>query len=71
MILFLSFDATTGLVQVTIAYMARQHGLGDAAISGLVAINTLPHTFKFIWAPIPDTTFLETFWNPRLRFTTG
>ena len=57
MFLFLPFGATSGFVLVTIGYAARQQGLGDAAIAGLVAINTLPHTFKFLWAPIPDTTF--------------
>jgi len=62
MLLFLPFGATTGFVQVTIAYTARQQGMGDAAIAGLVAINLLPHTFKFLWAPIPDTTFTRRGW---------
>lgn len=62
MILFLPFGATSGFVSVTIGYTARQQGLGDAAIAGLVAINTLPHTFKFLWAPIPDTTFSRRGW---------
>src|SRR5262245_27578906 len=62
MFLFLPFGATSGFVQVTIGYTARQQGLGDAAIAGLVAINTLPHTFKFLWAPIPDTTFSRRGW---------
>jgi MFS transporter, PAT family, beta-lactamase induction signal transducer AmpG len=47
---------------VTIAYTARQQGLGDAAIAELVAISLLPHTFKFLWAPIPDTTFSRRGW---------
>jgi hypothetical protein len=62
MVLFLPFGATVGFVQVTIAYTARQQGLGDAAIAELVAINLLPHTFKFLWAPIPDTTFSRRGW---------
>jgi PAT family beta-lactamase induction signal transducer AmpG len=62
MFLFLPFGATSGFVSVTIGYTARQQGLGDAAIAGLVAINTLPHTFKFLWAPIPDTTFSRRGW---------
>jgi MFS transporter, PAT family, beta-lactamase induction signal transducer AmpG len=62
MILFLPFGATSGFVSVTIGYVARQQGLGDAAIAGLVAINTLPHTFKFLWAPIPDTAFTRRGW---------
>jgi MFS family permease len=62
MVLFLPFGATSGFVSVTIAYTARQQGLGDAAIAELVAINLLPHTFKFFWAPIPDTTFSRRGW---------
>jgi PAT family beta-lactamase induction signal transducer AmpG len=62
MVLFLPFGATVGFVQVTIGYTARQQGLGDAAIAELVAINLLPHTFKFLWAPIPDTTFSRRGW---------
>src|SRR5262245_42188715 len=62
MFLFLPFGATSGFVSVTIGYTARQQGLGDAAIAGLVAINTLPHTFKFLWAPIPDTTYSRRGW---------
>ena len=62
MLLNLPFGATAGFVGVTIAYLARQQGLGDAAIAALVAINTLPHTFKFFWAPIPDTTLTRRRW---------
>ena len=62
MILFLPFGATSGFVMVTIGYLAKQQGLGDAAIAGLVAINTLPHTFKFFWAPLPDTLFTRRAW---------
>ena len=62
MILFLPFGATSGFVQVTIAYTARQQGMGDAAIASLVAINILPHTFKFFWAAVPDTTFSRRGW---------
>ena len=62
MLLFLPFGATTGFVQVTIGYLAKQQGLGDAAIAGLVAINLLPHTFKFFWAPLPDTLLTRRRW---------
>ena len=62
MLLFLPFGATSGFVSVTIGYLAKQEGIGDAAIAGLVAINTLPHTFKFFWAPLPDTTFSRRGW---------
>jgi len=62
MLLFLPFGATSGFVSVTIAYLAKQQGLGDAAIAGLVAINVVPHTFKFFWAPLPDTLLTRRRW---------
>jgi MFS family permease len=62
MVLFLPFGATSGFVSVTIGFIAKQHGLGDATIGGLVAINLLPHTFKFFWAPLPDTLLTRRHW---------
>src|SRR4051812_46041250 len=62
MILFLPFGATSGFVSVTIGYLAKQQGLGDATIAGLIALNTLPHTWKFCWAPISDMTFSRRGW---------
>jgi len=62
MLLFLPFGATSGFVSVTIGYLAKQQGLGDAAIAGLVATNLLPHTFKFFWAPLPDTFLTRRRW---------
>jgi MFS family permease len=62
MLLFLPFGATSGFVAVTIGYLGKQQGLGDATIAGLVAINLLPHTFKFFWAPLPDTLLTRRRW---------
>jgi len=62
MVLFFPFGATSGFVSVTIGYLAKQQGIGDAAIAGLVAMSVLPHTFKFFWAPLPDTTFTRRRW---------
>jgi PAT family beta-lactamase induction signal transducer AmpG len=62
MVLFFPFGATSGFVSVTIGYLAKQQGLGDSAIAGLVAIAILPHTFKFFWAPFPDATFTRRGW---------
>jgi PAT family beta-lactamase induction signal transducer AmpG len=61
-VLYLPYGAANGFISVTIAYTARQRGLGDSAIAELVAASLLPHTFKFLWAPIPDTTFSRRWW---------
>jgi MFS family permease len=62
MILFLPFGATSGFVQVTIGFLAKQQGIGDAAIASLVAINLVPQIYKFLWAPLPDTLFTRKTW---------
>lgn len=59
-ILFLPFGATSGFVAVTIGHFAARAGFSDGAIAAMVAMNTLPHTWKFLWAPIVDTL-----WNGR------
>lgn len=61
-ILFLPFGATNGYIAVTIGYLASHAGIGDAAISAMVATNTLPHTWKFAWAPIVDAVWTGRGW---------
>jgi len=62
-ILFLPFGATAGFVQVTIAYLAANVAhLSDATVAAMVAINTLPHTWKFAWAPAIDTLWTGKGW---------
>lgn len=59
-ILFLPFGATSGFVGVTISHFAAKAGMSDSVIAALVAMNLLPHTWKFLWAPVVDTL-----WNGR------
>ena len=59
-ILFLPFGATSGFVSVALGYLASRAGLSDGAVAAMVAMNTLPHTWKFLWAPVVDTL-----WNGR------
>ncbi len=58
----LPFGATSGFVTVTLGYVLKDLGVGDAAIGALVALNLLPHTWKFFWAPIADTTLTRKQW---------
>jgi MFS family permease len=61
-VLFLPFGATSGFIVVTFGYLAHQGGIGDAAISAMIATNTLPHTWKFSWAPLIDTVWSGKGW---------
>jgi MFS family permease len=58
----LPFGATSGFVSVTLGYILKGYGVSDGAIAGLIALNTLPHTWKFAWAPIADTTLSRKTW---------
>lgn len=59
-ILFLPFGATGGFVSVTIGHFAAKAGMSDGVIAAMVAMNVLPHTWKFLWAPVVDAL-----WNGR------
>lgn len=56
------FGATYGFVAVTLAFILKEQGLDDETIGGLVALNTLPHTWKFFYAPITDVTLSRKTW---------
>jgi MFS family permease len=58
----LPFGATSGFVAVTLGFILKAEGLGDEAIAGLVALNLLPHTWKFFWAPVADATLTRKKW---------
>jgi MFS family permease len=53
---------STGYVTVTLAFMLGAKGVTVAAIGALVAANTLPQTWKVLWAPLVDTTLTPRLW---------
>ena len=61
-LLFLPFGATSGFIMVTIGSLAGKAGMSDAVIAGMTATNTLPHTWKFLWAPLVDTVWTGRGW---------
>ncbi len=61
-LLFLPFGATAGFLMVTVGALAKKSGMSDAAITAMVAVNTLPHTWKFLWAPVVDTMWTGRGW---------
>lgn len=61
-LLFLPFGATSGFIMVTIGSLAGKAGMSDAVIAGMTATNTLPHTWKFLWAPLVDTLWTGRGW---------
>jgi MFS transporter, PAT family, beta-lactamase induction signal transducer AmpG len=56
------FGAMTGFLTVTVAYLLSKAGVSAQSIAELIAISYLPHTWKFLWAPVVDTTLKRKQW---------
>ena len=61
-LLYLPFGMANGYVQVTLAYVLVQAGFSVEQVAGLVALSVLPQTWKFVWAPLVDTTLTAKRW---------
>src|SRR2546427_5750043 len=62
MILILPFGVMSGYLTVTVVYLLTQAGVGIEQSAELVALSYVPHTWKFLWAPIADATLSRKRW---------
>jgi MFS family permease len=62
MFLILPFGMMSGYLTVAVAYTLAKAGASVEQIAGLIAISFIPHTWKFAWAPIADTTLSRKSW---------
>jgi MFS transporter, PAT family, beta-lactamase induction signal transducer AmpG len=62
MFLIVPFGVMSGYLSVTVVYLLTQGGVSIEASAALVALSYVPHTWKFLWAPIADTTFTRKTW---------
>jgi MFS transporter, PAT family, beta-lactamase induction signal transducer AmpG len=62
MILIIPFGVMSGYLSVTIVYLLTQAGVSVDASGALVGLSYLPHSWKFLWAPIADTTLTRKRW---------
>lgn len=62
MVLIVPFGAMAGYLAVAVAYLLTQAGITVAQTAALIAIGFIPHTWKFLWAPIADTTLTRKKW---------
>lgn len=60
--LIVPFGAMSGYLSVAVAYLLAARGIGVEPVAALVASSVLPHTWKFAWAPIVDTTLSRKTW---------
>jgi MFS family permease len=62
LVLLFPFGAGSGFIVVTLAYLLTHHGVSVAGIADLTAISLVPQTWKFLWAPVIDTTLTRKAW---------
>ena len=62
LILMIPFGASGGYLIVNLEYQLASHGLSTAAIAGVVAVSYIPHTWRFLWAPLVDTVWTRKRW---------
>jgi MFS family permease len=62
MVLILPFGVMSGYLTVALAWLLSQSGLSVGQVAALVALSFIPHTWKFAWAPIADTTLTRKAW---------
>ena len=60
--LMLPFGVMSGYLTVTVVYLLTQAGVSVEQSAALVALSYVPHTWKFLWAPIVDTTLSRKRW---------
>ncbi len=62
MILIVPFGMLSGFLTVAVAYELLQAGVSVEQIAGLIALSFVPHTWKFLWAPLADITLGRKSW---------
>jgi len=62
LLLILPFGVMSGYLTVTLAWQLAHHGISVEQVSALVAVSYIPHTWKFLWAPIADSFWTRKGW---------
>ncbi len=62
LVLITPFGVMSGYLTVALAYLLAKQGLSVEDIASLIFVGLVPQTWKFIWAPIADTTLTRKTW---------
>lgn len=62
LVLYIPFGVVGGYVGVTLAYLLKHAGATVGQVAALSALVLLPHTWKFFWAPVIDSTLSQKKW---------
>lgn len=60
--LIIPFGMMSGYLTVTVAYVLSGAGVSAGMIAAVIAASYIPHSWKFLWAPIADTTLTRKTW---------
>lgn len=62
LLLIIPFGAASGFLGVTIVYLLGKAGVDPVTIAVLTGLSFLPHTLKFLYAPLVDLTWKRKHW---------
>ena len=62
MFLFLPFGVFNGYISVTIGFLLTEAGIPLVQVAPIISVSFLPNIFKFLWAPLIDTTLTVKKW---------
>ncbi len=62
MFLIIPFGVLGGYLSVCLGYQYSKAGVAVEQIAGLIALGLAPHAWKFLWAPVADTTLSRRSW---------
>ena len=62
LLLIVPFGAASGFLGVTVVYLLGKAGVDPLTIAVLTGLSFLPHTFKFLYAPLVDLTLTRKRW---------
>jgi MFS family permease len=63
MFLQIPYGAMTGYLVVTLGYLLSHAGVSTPVIGGLIGLQLLPQTIKFLWSPLVDITLSVKAWH--------
>lgn len=61
-LLIVPFGAVGGFVTAGLGHLGNKAGVSIEEVATLTAVGMLPHTWKFVWAPVADTTLGRRSW---------
>ena len=62
LLLIIPFGAASGFLGVTIVFLLGRAGVDPVTIAVLTGLSLMPHTFKFLYAPLVDLTLTRKQW---------